>query len=141
MGAISTVDMQTRLDIRELLNRYCHYIDHDKGDAWASLFTPNGVFECDAGIRLEGRDQLRTLPGMIQRKGDGKLRHQITNILVDHSANAKEMQVSAYGMVMDWRKGGVPVNFYDYDITFRASCHWQIAHMGAKAMVRELQVA
>lgn len=137
MGLISTVDIQTRLDICELLSRYCHFVDHDAGDDWAALFTRDGIFEVPGSFRLEGREQLSSMPRIVQDHGKGLWRHQITNILIDHSLNRKEMSVKAYGLVTDWGNGGTPISFSDYDIILRHSCHWQITHLKADTMMRQ----
>jgi ketosteroid isomerase-like protein len=123
-----------RLDIFDLISRYCYAVDHDDADGWASLFTMEGVFEVPGIMRLEGRDQLRTMPGIVKQQGDGKWRHQVTNILIDDGAEPDTALVRAYGLVTDWREGGKPVSFTDYKIKLRRlECGWRIqtlvAHM------------
>ena len=137
MGVISTVDVQTRLDICEVLSRYCHFADHNAGDDWAALFTPNGIFEVPGSIRLEGREKLSVMPGIVHDHGKGLWRHQISNILIDHALSRKEMRVKAYGMVTDWGNGGAPVSFSDYTIILKYSCRWQIAHLIADTITRQ----
>ena len=123
-----------RLDILDLLARYCHAVDHDDAEGWASLFTPQGVFEVSGVMRLEGRDQLRAMPGIVKEQGGGKWRHQVTNVVIDDGAGADAASVRAYGLVTDWREGGKPVSFTDYEIKLcRLECGWRIqtlvAHM------------
>jgi SnoaL-like domain len=141
MGMISTVDVQTRLDICELLNRYCHYVDHDQGEAWAELFTLDGVFEVEQVMKLAGRDQLKTMPGIVSQQGAGLWRHQINTVMIDHSGSLKEKIVTAYGSVSDWGHGGRPVSFCDYRIVLRNTCRWQIAHLSAKMIGIEQALA
>lgn len=141
MGLVSTVDVQTRLDICELLNRYCHYVDHGQGDAWAGLFTLDGVFEVERMMKLRGRNQLRTMPGTVRQRGNGLWRHQITNVMIDHGGNLKEKIVKAYGLVSDWGNGGQPMSFCDYTIVMRSTCRWQIAHLSAAIVGMERALA
>jgi hypothetical protein len=87
---------EDRLDILDLLARYCWLVDAGDGDGWADLWTEDGKF---TGIPtpLQGRDQLRKLP-------TGKLRHIITNIVIagatDGAATAK-----GYSTIYDFRTG------------------------------------
>jgi hypothetical protein len=78
MTCISSVDHQTRLDVHELLARFCHHLDHDQSDAWGALFTLDGSFDCDAGYRFAGHAELATLPGIVRTCGGGIWRHTIT---------------------------------------------------------------
>jgi hypothetical protein len=134
MGMVSTVDVHTRLDICELLNRYCHYVDHDRAEAWAELFTMDGVFEVEQVMKLVGRDQLKTMPGIVRQQGGGLWRHQITNVMIDHNGNLKEKIVQAYGVVSDWGHAGRPVSFCDYTLLVRNTCRWQIASLSARML-------
>jgi hypothetical protein len=128
---MSAFDTGSTLKIHELLSRYCHLVDHDQGAAWAALFTPDGRFEVISAIRLEGTEQLVTLPGSVQQHGGGKWRHQLTNIVIDAGAGPDEAIVTAYGLVTDWREGGSLSSFSDYRIVLRKSDGWRIAALVA----------
>jgi uncharacterized protein (TIGR02246 family) len=47
-----------KLAIQELCARYCHTIDAQDADGWASCFTADGAFEVD-GSAIRGRPALR----------------------------------------------------------------------------------
>jgi hypothetical protein len=116
-----------RLDILDLFARYCHAVDHNDADGWASLFMQQGVFEVVGILRLEGHDQLRTMPGVVNQQGGGKWRHQITNVVINDGGGPDAACVRAYGLVTDWRDGGKPVSFTDYEIKLRRlKCGWRI---------------
>lgn len=122
-----------RLDIIDLLARYCHAVDHDDADGWAALFAQQGVFEVTGIMRLEGHEQLRTMPGIVVEQGGGKWRHQITNVVIDDGGTTDTACVRAYGLVTDWRDGGKPVSFTDYEITLRRlKCGWRIQALVAR---------
>jgi ketosteroid isomerase-like protein len=50
-------DIADKLEIRELVARYCRAVDDADGPAFADSFTDDGVFETPAGI-VTGRDAL-----------------------------------------------------------------------------------
>jgi hypothetical protein len=131
MACISTLDHQTRLDVHELLARYCQFMDHDRGECWASLFTADGVFEKASGFRLEGTQELATFPAKIHAVGGGCWRHVVTNVTIDRCPNHKDVIVNAYVMVMDWAEGGKPVGLCDTRMVVRRANAWRIARVDA----------
>jgi len=114
-----SIDTASRVEIVELFARYCHFVDHGEADAWAALFAPDGSFEVAGIMRLEGTDQLRGMPGVVTEQGGGKWRHQVTNLVIEPGTGADQASVRAYGLVTDWREGGKPVSFTDYEIVLR----------------------
>lgn len=128
-----TIDLQSRLELHELLARYCHRVDHGDADGWAALFTSDGVFEVAGVMRLQGSEQLRAMPGTVTEHGGGKWRHQITSIVVEPGATADRATVDAYGLVTDWNDGGKLVTFTDYRIDMlRVGGAWRIAELVAR---------
>ena len=63
MGDGRTIKVEDRLELLELEGRYARTFDSRDGDAWAGLFTPNGIYRArgtrpgDRG-RYEGRASL-----------------------------------------------------------------------------------
>ena len=114
-----SIDTASRVEIVELFARYCHSVDHGEADAWAALFAPDGSFEVAGVMRLEGAEQLRSMPGVVANHGEGKWRHQVTNLAIEPGAEVDTASVRAYGLVTDWREGGKPVSFTDYEILLR----------------------
>lgn len=49
----SSIDMSSQVAMIELFARYCHSVDHGEADAWAALFTADGIFEIVGLMRLE----------------------------------------------------------------------------------------
>ena len=131
MGCISAIDHPTRVEVQELLSRYCHYLDHDRGDCWAKLFTHDGVFEESDGLTLRGQAELGSLPSIIRRDGGGMLRHMISTIIVDRCDASRDLIVSAYGPVADLRGDGGISTFYDYHIRINRVPAWRIARIVA----------
>lgn len=132
MTCISTIDIQTRLDVQELLSHFSHFLDHDRGACWADLFTADGVFECADGHRLQGADALATLPAMVAERGHGAWRHLITAVVIERCSNRKEVSVHAYGPVLDMDQNSALAAFYDFEFTLRFASRWRIAHALAR---------
>lgn len=129
MGCISSVDLQTRLDVQELLSRWCHYLDHGQSQEWSRLFTLEG--RVDAGMlgTFVGRDQISQLPERVAEKGGGLWRHHLSNIMFERTGSPRELEIRAYCLTTDWRAGGALVQGCDFTARLEKRCHWQIASM------------
>lgn len=131
MGA--ALDTSARLAIETLLALYCHRVDHGDGASWADLFLADGSFVVEGAFRLDGTEQLRTMPATVSELGGGKWRHQITNIVAQAGDAPGTARVIAYGIVSDWRDGGKLVSFSDYEIGLsEAGGAWRIATLLAR---------
>lgn len=136
MVCISTIEHQTRLDIQEVLSRYCYYLDHGQGDAWADLFTLDGIYESNTGRLFQGRNELREFPQQILENGNGLLRHVITSMLIDRCSSSRELVVLVYGMVADLDNPNCLSRFYDYRIHVRRAGSWRLSHVIATQIGR-----
>jgi|GEM_PF-1181243 len=132
MACISTIDIQTRLDVQELLSHYSHHLDHNQGACWADLFTVDGVFECADGNRLRGCAELATVPAMVNERGNGVWRHLITAVVIKRVNTRKDLIVQAYGPVIDMNQASAMAAFYDYQFTLKFGSSWRIAHALAR---------
>lgn len=77
--------------IRDLLFRYCFATDRDGDpDAWAALFTRDGIWDGGAFGRIQGHDQLRAF--MVQATSGGKagFRHNMSNMLIEVDGDTAE---------------------------------------------------
>ncbi len=74
-------------EIQQLDARFCHALDSadDNGNAFANVFTTDGVFVTATGRRLEGREQLAAFAreDPDKRKGPTNVGHYVTNLAVD----------------------------------------------------------
>jgi uncharacterized protein (TIGR02246 family) len=129
---MAKLDVSDRIEIEELLARYCHRVDHGDAEGWAGLFTPDGSFEVPGAMLLKGTEQLRTMPGIVAAQGGGKWRHQITSIATEAGAKPGTARLQAYGLVTDWRDGNKLMTFTDYDMNLnRENGTWRIATLVA----------
>lgn len=132
MSCISTIDIQTRLDVQELLSHFSHFLDHDRGPCWADLFTTDGVFECADGDRLQGTAALATLPSIVNERGHGAWRHLITQVVIERCNTRKDLRVHAYCPVIDMDQNSALAAFYDFDFTLRFASRWRISRALAR---------
>ncbi len=128
MACISTIDIQTRLDVQELLSHFSHFLDHDRGSCWADLFTTDGVFVCADGHHLQGRAELTTVPSLVAERGHGAWRHLITAVVIERCNTRKDLAVHAYCPVVDMNRSSTLSTFYDFDFTLRFASRWRISH-------------
>lgn len=132
MACISTIDIQTRLDVQELLSHFSHFLDHDRGACWADLFTTDGIFECANGSRLQGATELATVPSLVHESGQGAWRHLITAVVIERQNTRKDLSVRAYCPVIDMSQDSTLAAFYDFEFTLRFASRWRISHALAR---------
>jgi uncharacterized protein (TIGR02246 family) len=87
-------------EIRKLLARYCFAIDARDADAWADLFTEDGVFHYKLGEPIQGREALRQFVSAIPDD-----RHHLTmNEIIEMDGDIAT--VRAYALVT---RGSPPI--------------------------------
>lgn len=79
-AALTAMD---HIEIQQLNAAYARYIDtgEENGEAWARLFTPDGVFTRQAKDRYAGRQQLAEL-ARVTGRGPQYVAHFLTNLMV-----------------------------------------------------------
>jgi hypothetical protein len=82
----TSLSVADRLEIEALYARFCHAIDSNDADGWASSFAENGTF-ADGALLLDGREELRRFAsGRSERlaaQGWRRKQHWITNLLIE----------------------------------------------------------
>jgi hypothetical protein len=129
MGCISTVDLQTKMDVQELLSRYCHFLDHDNAAEWAKLFTADCHLDAGGLGIFEGRNAVSNIPSLVRMKGAGNWRHHLSNVMMERTSHARELEIKAYCLVTDWGKQGAMVGCFDFHARLQNRCHWQIVDL------------
>ena len=61
--------LEDKDEIRDLISRYCHYIDSGRNEEWVGLFTEDGAFDSPILGRWEGRAKLRDFTQAIMDLG------------------------------------------------------------------------
>lgn len=88
-----------KIEIMELAARYNHAIDHQDAQAWADLFTEDGVFKTGDSIRAQGRAALVAYVEKA-KAGGVRTRHWTTNALIDGDGERARLRlyVAAYNL-------------------------------------------
>lgn len=76
----NSLSLADRLEIQDLITRYCWALDVRDGEAYAATFTPDGVFD---GLTThgQGHDELRALP-LALHPDRIETQHWVTNIVL-----------------------------------------------------------
>ncbi|MBV8084296.1 MAG: nuclear transport factor 2 family protein [Chloroflexi bacterium] len=88
--------------IRTLISRYCWAVDMADGDAYAATFAPDGIFERSSGRVVQGREQLRDIPGTLSGE-PGARQHWVTNLVLE--GDGERAAGKAYVMVFRLENG------------------------------------
>src|SRR5262245_61069504 len=97
---MTTISVENRLAIHELIAEYSHRVDNYRGKDWSELFLEDGRLD---GVEppLTGRqafvDQSHRL-----KAGPTEYRHLITNVYLLPGATDEQAVAMAYGTVADW---------------------------------------
>jgi 3-phenylpropionate/cinnamic acid dioxygenase small subunit len=129
MTCISTVDLQTKMEVHELLSRFCHYLDHGKTEEWSQLFTTDAVLDVASLGLYDGRDEIAQIPQRVTQLGDGFWRHHLSNVMFTRTEQVRELEINAYCLTTDWSRGGALVNCADFRAILKSRCHWQVHHL------------
>ena len=125
MSQLSSTD---RLEIQELLHRYCHYLDHGRWAEFAALFTADcrldlsqvlGVYEGAAGLHQFGE--------MIAGTGLF-MRHMMTNVVID--GDGERARVQSYVIAITGPAGSKPqqaTGLYDDELV-KQDGRWLLHH-------------
>jgi hypothetical protein len=114
LSAFSAIDLQTRLEVQDLLSRFCHALDHNAVDRWAKLFTTDGYIDAPRLGCFKGREEIIKIPEMVHELGGGAWRHYLNNVYIERAEDNRDLKVEAYCMVSDWRKAGHVVRCWDF---------------------------
>lgn len=131
----SSVDPVTKLELHELLSRYCWAIDHCDADEWEQLFTVDARFAKPGMDAIEGRAGIMRVPDQIHARCGGNYRHHFTNIIVDRAASGRELKMRAFLTVRDCADC-TPVASADCVILVRRTDHWRIASFEATSVCK-----
>ena len=109
--------LEDRAEIMTLYARYGRLVDGGDGDGYAALFTEDGSFArtnpspaTSGGSGLppqdfKGRAALRQLVLDLAKEFVGKMRHQLTDVLIEPGEEPDQAIGTCYGLITDWREG------------------------------------
>jgi hypothetical protein len=87
-SAQGTLTVADRVEIRNLYNKYNHYIDNvkDNGHAFASIFTEDAVFETNIAVGTRtGHEELAALAREVGSATTVSPNHLVWNVTIDPS--------------------------------------------------------
>lgn len=93
------VTLEDRAEISDVLARYCFFVDEGESDAWADLWTEDGVFAGVTREPIRGREALRQVPVWSL---SGGCRHKLVNMIPEYGESEDEMIVRCYNFVTSW---------------------------------------
>jgi 3-phenylpropionate/cinnamic acid dioxygenase small subunit len=93
------VTLEDRAEVQDVLARYCWHVDEGDSDAWADLWTEDGVFAGVTRDPLRGREALKMVPGWSL---SGGCRHKLVNLIIEYGDNTDEIVVRCYNFVSSW---------------------------------------
>jgi 3-phenylpropionate/cinnamic acid dioxygenase small subunit len=97
------VSVEDRLEVNDILARYCWHVDEGDAEEWADLWTEDGVFAGVTPEPIRGREQLKFVPGTSL---SGGCRHNLINVVIDYGDTEDEITVRCYNLVFSWMAGG-----------------------------------
>jgi bifunctional aromatase (cyclase/dehydratase) len=100
------VAMEDMFAVQDLLGRYCWHLDEGRGEAWADLYTDDGIFEGTRPEPVCGRAALSRVPPELRERTRGKMRHLYGNLYVEQGPDANTLIARFYNQLSNWADGG-----------------------------------
>jgi 3-phenylpropionate/cinnamic acid dioxygenase small subunit len=83
-----TTMLEEKEEIRDLITRYCLYIDAGRYDDWVNCFTDDGVFDSPILGRWQGKTALKQFTEKYRAwTGAAQPRHCVMNVLLQVEGN------------------------------------------------------
>lgn len=127
-----SIDLKTRLEVQDLVSRFCHALDHNMPTVWASLFSIDAYVDAPRLGYFSGREEISRIPEIVNAQGGGAWRHYLNNIYMDLTDVSHHLRLAAYCMVSDWRKDGHVVRCWDFNAVVGKRNGWKILSLSLK---------
>lgn len=124
--SFSAIDLQTRLEVQDLLSRFCHSLDRNLIKEWTELFTEGAHIDAPRFGCFSGRSEIARIPGLVRENGKGCWRHYLSNMYMDRAADSRDVLVEAYCTVSDWSSKGNVVRSWDLSARVGKRRGWRI---------------
>jgi hypothetical protein len=128
------VSTDDRVEAFDVLARYCWYVDEGDGEAWADLWTPDGVFAGAASHPIRGREAFKQIAASSL---GGAFRHQHSNLFADYGETENDLIVRGYNLVTSWLNEPqlVSMGVARYHL-IRSGDTWKIKSKATRMLVR-----
>lgn len=124
--SFSAIDLQTRLEVQDLLSRFCHALDRNLEKEWIELFPEDGLVVAPRFGSFSGRAEIARIPGLVREHGKGCWRHYLGNMYMDRASDRRDVLVEAYCTVSDWSGTGNVVRSWDLSARVGKRRGWKI---------------
>lgn len=104
--------LEAKEEIRDLVARYCHYVDFGCFDEWMDLFTDDALWQCPMFGRYSGKAELQNLVDNYKiylSKEKTKGRHYVVNLHYDVDAKAGHATGACYWSMFHAAEGKTEV--------------------------------
>jgi hypothetical protein len=111
--------------ISDHIGRYCWAFDHAEGEAFAALWTDDGVASGGFAEPVVGRKALKT---MAERNAGANIRHTMSGLHCDYADGLDAVRARYYNLVTKWPGGGALLVIGDVEATLvRQGAGWLVA--------------
>lgn len=123
------LSLEDHREIMQLYARYGRCVDGGDADGYVGLFAEDGTFQrtnpivegAGSGLlpaKFDGHAALRNPVEDLAAQFRGKMRHQLTDILIEPGEEDSEAHGVCYGPITDWRDGSGKLSMHG---TYRMS--------------------
>ncbi|HEX7821429.1 MAG TPA: nuclear transport factor 2 family protein [Sphingobium sp.] len=133
----SAIDPTTRLEIHDLLARFCHDLDHGDVESWDSLFTRGAIFTSDMFGTFEDPQGIRLIPELVHSLGNGLWRFHFLNTVLS-PVNRRHVIAKSTLATLDCDSGLASRRVYDCVVELKLGRWWQIARVNAISVQKSI---
>jgi hypothetical protein len=124
--------LEDKFEIMELTSKYNHTLNHFQAEAWADLFTADGVCEGGSGGTMVGRQALIEYVRSKQAAGrDRERRHITSNPIINGDGNHATLQLYVFTLTLGDKVEVARVAEYD-DALVKENGRWKFQRRTAK---------
>jgi 3-phenylpropionate/cinnamic acid dioxygenase small subunit len=125
MVAMSELTVADRLEIQEVLARYCHCIDRGRWDAFPELFSDDCRLDLSQVMGLyEGRDGIRRFVDTLKPLGVF-MRHLVTNVVIRGDGERAHVESYVVAVTGSPQTPNRTTGFYDDELV-KQNGRWKL---------------
>lgn len=133
----SAIELKTRLEIQDLLNRFCHALQHCDLEIWDSIFSRTATFSSSILGDFQDRAEIRTIPEQVRALGGGSWRFHLFNTVLLPGENRYALTVKLSLATFDCAATAAPQRIADCQFDLRCSTWWHIVRFDAACVTAD----
>ena len=138
--AFSAIEFHTRLEVQDLLNRFCYSLERCDRPVWHGVFTRNATFSSTWLGDFHNLDEIALIPALMHERGDGAWRFHMFNLVLFPGVNRSLLTAKACMAVFDGENQDKPPRLSDCSFKIRHAACWQITHVDATCVAKTPKV-